>query len=131
MREWKAAQQCGLGRVGVRVEPLQAFWAVITLFTSLQQNLLCIHSFSVAVLFPQKKVVEQLRRDLLVKQDSAEIRLQTHTQLPLQADGKTTTLVSNQNQSSLPPAHLNTPQVVVSPSLLLYVETCVLSLQNF
>ncbi|TTJ23329.1 PHD finger protein 21A [Bagarius yarrelli] len=62
----------------------------------------------------EKKVVEQLRRDLLVKQDSAEIKLQTHTQLPLQADGKTTTLISNQNQSSLPPPHLNTPQNSVS-----------------
>ncbi|KAF5892986.1 PHD finger protein 21A isoform X1, partial [Clarias magur] len=80
----------------------------------------------------QKKVVEQLRRDLLVKQDSAEIRLQTHTQLPLQGDGKTTTLISNhsgQNQSSLPPAHLNTPQNSVSVTPVIATKTLPLMLR--
>ncbi|XP_017314826.1 PHD finger protein 21Aa [Ictalurus punctatus] len=77
----------------------------------------------------QKKVVEQLRRDLLVKQDSAEIRLQTHTQLPLQADGKTTTLISNQNQSSLPPTHLNTPQNSVSVTPVIATKTLPLMLR--
>ncbi|GAA6085458.1 PHD finger protein 21Aa isoform X1 [Tachysurus ichikawai] len=77
----------------------------------------------------QKKVVEQLRRDLLVKQDSAEIRLQTHTQLPLQADGKTTTLISNQNQSSLPPTHLNAPQNSVSVTPVIATKTLPLMLR--
>ncbi|KAF4094414.1 hypothetical protein AMELA_G00014860 [Ameiurus melas] len=126
MRESKSTQLRRLGRVGVRVEPLQVCGAVITLLTSLEQ-ILCIHSF--AVFFPQKKVVEQLRRDLLVKQDSAEIRLQTHTQLPLQADGKTTTLISNQNQSSLPPTHLNTPQNSVSVTPVIATKTLPLMLR--
>ncbi|KAI5088534.1 PHD finger protein 21A isoform X4 [Silurus meridionalis] len=82
-----------------------------------------------AVLFLQKKVVEQLRRDLLVKQESAEIRLQTHTQLPLQADVKTTTLISNQNQSSLPPTHLNTPQNSVSVTPVIATKTLPLMLR--
>ncbi|KAF7687863.1 PHD finger protein 21Aa isoform X2 [Silurus meridionalis] len=77
----------------------------------------------------QKKVVEQLRRDLLVKQESAEIRLQTHTQLPLQADVKTTTLISNQNQSSLPPTHLNTPQNSVSVTPVIATKTLPLMLR--
>ncbi|XP_047673080.1 PHD finger protein 21Aa isoform X2 [Tachysurus fulvidraco] len=77
----------------------------------------------------QKKVVEQLRRDLLVKQDSGEIRLQTHTQLPLQADGKTTTLISNQNQSSLPPTHLNAPQNSVSVTPVIATKTLPLMLR--
>ncbi|KAI5627257.1 PHD finger protein 21A isoform X3 [Silurus asotus] len=85
--------------------------------------------FGAAVLILQKKVVEQLRRDLLVKQESAEIRLQTHTQLPLQADVKTTTLISNQNQSSLPPTHLNTPQNSVSVTPVIATKTLPLMLR--
>ncbi len=55
------------------------------------------------VLFlPQKKVVEQLRRDLLVKQE--DMKMQT-----LQADGQTSTLLIT--QTPLPAASLTTPQV--------------------
>ncbi|XP_060767868.1 PHD finger protein 21Aa isoform X2 [Neoarius graeffei] len=77
----------------------------------------------------QKKVVEQLRRDLLVKQDSAEIRLQPHAQLPLPTDGKTATLISNQNQSSLPPTHLNAPQNPVSVTPVIATKTLPLMLR--
>ncbi|XP_072527336.1 PHD finger protein 21Aa isoform X2 [Salminus brasiliensis] len=76
----------------------------------------------------QKKVVEQLRRDLLVKQESAEIRLQTQTQLPLQAEGKTTTLVSSQSQS-LPPPHLSAPQNSVSVTPVIATKTLPLVLR--
>ncbi|XP_056089827.1 PHD finger protein 21Aa isoform X8 [Rhinichthys klamathensis goyatoka] len=55
---------------------------------------------------PQKKVVEQLRRDLLVKQE--DMKLQT-----LQADGQTSTLLIT--QTPLPAASLTTPQSSVSP----------------
>ncbi|XP_056089822.1 PHD finger protein 21Aa isoform X3 [Rhinichthys klamathensis goyatoka] len=54
----------------------------------------------------QKKVVEQLRRDLLVKQE--DMKLQT-----LQADGQTSTLLIT--QTPLPAASLTTPQSSVSP----------------
>ncbi|XP_022523878.2 PHD finger protein 21Aa isoform X7 [Astyanax mexicanus] len=76
----------------------------------------------------QKKVVEQLRRDLLVKQETAEIRLQTQTQLPLQAEGKTTTLVSSQSQS-LPPPHLSAPQNSVSVTPVIATKTLPLVLR--
>ncbi|XP_058636416.1 PHD finger protein 21Aa isoform X5 [Onychostoma macrolepis] len=54
----------------------------------------------------QKKVVEQLRRDLLVKQE--DMKLQT-----LQADGQTSTLLIT--QTPLPAASLTTPQSSVAP----------------
>ncbi|XP_073692117.1 PHD finger protein 21Aa isoform X2 [Garra rufa] len=57
---------------------------------------------------PQKKVVEQLRRDLLVKQE--DMKLQT-----LQADGQTSTLLIAQTQTPLPAASLTTPQSSVAP----------------
>ncbi|XP_016099674.1 PHD finger protein 21A-like isoform X2 [Sinocyclocheilus grahami] len=57
---------------------------------------------------PQKKVVEQLRRDLLVKQE--DMKLQT-----LQADGQTSTLLITQTQTPLPAASLTTPQSSVAP----------------
>ncbi|XP_059388713.1 PHD finger protein 21Aa isoform X4 [Carassius carassius] len=58
----------------------------------------------------QKKVVEQLRRDLLVKQE--DMKLQT-----LQADGQTSTLLitQTQTQTPLPAASLITPQSSVVP----------------
>ncbi|KAI2662547.1 PHD finger protein 21A [Labeo rohita] len=56
----------------------------------------------------RKKVVEQLRRDLLVKQD--DMKLQT-----LQADGQTSTLLIAQTQTPLPAASLTTPQSSVAP----------------
>ncbi|KAL6461753.1 hypothetical protein MHYP_G00298980 [Metynnis hypsauchen] len=77
----------------------------------------------------QKKVVEQLRRDLLVKQESAEIRLQTQTQLPLQTEGKTTTLVSSQSQSLPPPPHLSAPQNSVSVTPVITTKTLPLVLR--
>ncbi|XP_016299395.1 PHD finger protein 21A-like isoform X2 [Sinocyclocheilus anshuiensis] len=57
---------------------------------------------------PQKKVVEQLRRDLLVKQE--DMKLQT-----LQADGQTSTLLITQTQTPLPAASLTTLQSSVAP----------------
>ncbi|XP_051553304.1 PHD finger protein 21Aa isoform X4 [Myxocyprinus asiaticus] len=54
----------------------------------------------------QKKVVEQLRRDLLVKQE--DMKLQT-----LQADGQTSTLLIT--QTPLPAASLTTPQNSLAP----------------
>ncbi|KTF81319.1 hypothetical protein cypCar_00021069 [Cyprinus carpio] len=56
----------------------------------------------------RKKVVEQLRRDLLVKQE--DMKLQT-----LQADGQTSTLLITQTQTPLPAASLTTPQSSVAP----------------
>ncbi|XP_016386274.1 PHD finger protein 21A-like [Sinocyclocheilus rhinocerous] len=56
----------------------------------------------------QKKVVEQLRRDLLVKQE--DMKLQT-----LQADGQMSTLLITQTQTPLPAASLTTPQSSVAP----------------
>ncbi len=72
--------------------------------TSLQVRVTDTQKYEQAlVLFlPQKKVVEQLRRDLLVKQE--DMKLQT-----LQADGQTSTLLIT--QTPLPAASLTTPQV--------------------
>ncbi|XP_062404847.1 PHD finger protein 21Aa isoform X2 [Sardina pilchardus] len=65
----------------------------------------------------QKKVVEQLRRELLVKQEQTEIRAQA--QHPPQPDGKASTLPSAQFQPALPPPSLSTPQTMVAgPPLL-------------
>ncbi|XP_031425422.1 PHD finger protein 21Aa isoform X5 [Clupea harengus] len=60
----------------------------------------------------QKKVVEQLRKELLVKQDQAEIRMQA--QHPPQPDGKASALPSAQFQPALPPPNLSTPQTTVT-----------------
>ncbi|XP_051512178.1 PHD finger protein 21A-like isoform X2 [Myxocyprinus asiaticus] len=57
---------------------------------------------------PQKKVVEQLRRDLLVKQEDMKL----HT---LQADGQTSTLLITQAHHTLPAASLTTSQNSVAP----------------
>lgn len=57
-----------------------------------------------SLFLPQKKVVEQLRRDLLVKQE--DMKLQT-----LQADGQMSTLLITQTQTPLPAASLTTSQV--------------------
>ncbi|XP_051754670.1 PHD finger protein 21Aa isoform X7 [Ctenopharyngodon idella] len=57
---------------------------------------------------PQKKVVEQLRRDLLVKQE--DMKLQA-----LQADGQMSTLLITQTQTPLPAASLTTSQSSVPP----------------
>ncbi|TRZ02605.1 hypothetical protein DNTS_027979, partial [Danionella cerebrum] len=51
---------------------------------------------------PQRKVVEQLRRDLLVKQE--DMKLQT-----LQADGHPSALLITQTQTHMPAASLTTP----------------------
>ncbi|XP_051754668.1 PHD finger protein 21Aa isoform X5 [Ctenopharyngodon idella] len=56
----------------------------------------------------QKKVVEQLRRDLLVKQE--DMKLQA-----LQADGQMSTLLITQTQTPLPAASLTTSQSSVPP----------------
>ncbi|XP_016092693.1 PHD finger protein 21A-like isoform X2 [Sinocyclocheilus grahami] len=56
----------------------------------------------------QKKVVEQLRRDLLVKQE--DMKLQT-----LQADGQTSTLLITQTPTPLPAASLTAPQSSLAP----------------
>ncbi|XP_048040876.1 PHD finger protein 21Aa isoform X6 [Megalobrama amblycephala] len=69
---------------------------------------------------PQKKVVEQLRRDLLVKQE--DMKLQT-----LQADGQMSTLLITQTQTPLPAASLTTsqssvPSVIASKTLPLVLR---------
>ena len=70
----------------------------ILLFSSLLfLSLSLSHSLSSS----QKKVVEQLRKELLVKQDQAEIRMQA--QHPPQPDGKASALPSAQFQPALPP----------------------------
>ncbi|RXN17305.1 PHD finger 21A-like isoform X3 [Labeo rohita] len=72
---------------------------------ALRENTCC----RISVLYElHKKVVEQLRRDLLVKQD--DMKLQT-----LQADGQTSTLLIAQTQTPLPAASLTTPQSSVAP----------------
>ncbi|XP_048118612.1 PHD finger protein 21Aa isoform X3 [Alosa alosa] len=58
----------------------------------------------------QKKVVEQLRKELL--QDQTESRAQA--QHPPQPDGKASTLPSAQFQPALPPPNLSTPQTTVA-----------------
>ncbi|XP_048040875.1 PHD finger protein 21Aa isoform X5 [Megalobrama amblycephala] len=68
----------------------------------------------------QKKVVEQLRRDLLVKQE--DMKLQT-----LQADGQMSTLLITQTQTPLPAASLTTsqssvPSVIASKTLPLVLR---------
>ncbi|XP_030649631.1 PHD finger protein 21Aa [Chanos chanos] len=60
----------------------------------------------------QKKVVEQLRKDLLVKPESSEIRLHAQTQVPMLLDGKTSALTPLQTQPSLLPAQSS---VTVTP----------------
>ncbi|XP_057187567.1 PHD finger protein 21Aa isoform X4 [Triplophysa rosa] len=65
-------------------------------------------ALKVEIQIHQKKVVEQLRRDLLVKQD--DLKLQT-----LQADGQMSTLLITQTQPSLPAASLTTTQNSVAP----------------
>ncbi|TRY82403.1 hypothetical protein DNTS_002485 [Danionella cerebrum] len=59
---------------------------------------------------PQRKVVEQLRRDLLVKQE--DMKLQT-----LQADGHPSALLITQTQTHMPAASLTTPQTTMAPGI--------------
>ncbi|TRY82402.1 hypothetical protein DNTS_002485 [Danionella cerebrum] len=58
----------------------------------------------------QRKVVEQLRRDLLVKQE--DMKLQT-----LQADGHPSALLITQTQTHMPAASLTTPQTTMAPGI--------------
>ncbi|KAJ8413134.1 hypothetical protein AAFF_G00107160 [Aldrovandia affinis] len=66
----------------------------------------------------QKKVVEQLRKDLLVKQEQPEIKAQAqpaeikHTAQPAQLDSKTQTLPPAQAPLSLPPQNLSVQRTV-------------------
>ncbi|XP_029622885.1 PHD finger protein 21A isoform X4 [Salmo trutta] len=59
----------------------------------------------------QKKVVEQLRKELLVKQDHPEVQAHQHPQHPVQPDGKASALPNLHTPPSLPsPDKLSTPQ---------------------
>uniref|UniRef100_A0A673XFY0 PHD finger protein 21Aa n=1 Tax=Salmo trutta TaxID=8032 RepID=A0A673XFY0_SALTR len=59
----------------------------------------------------QKKVVEQLRKELLVKQDHPEVQAHQQPQHPVQPDGKASALPNLHTPPSLPsPDKLSTPQ---------------------
>ncbi|XP_034152881.1 PHD finger protein 21Aa isoform X6 [Esox lucius] len=59
----------------------------------------------------QKKVVERLRKELLVKQDHPELQAHLQPQHPLQPDGKASALPTLHSPPSLPsPDSLSTPQ---------------------
>ncbi|XP_036391033.1 PHD finger protein 21A-like isoform X1 [Megalops cyprinoides] len=65
----------------------------------------------------QKKVVEQLRKDLLVKQEQPEIKLQTQAAQLVQPDSKASTLPSAQAPLSLPPQSAQQKTVTVTSVL--------------
>ncbi|XP_028811796.1 PHD finger protein 21Aa isoform X4 [Denticeps clupeoides] len=75
----------------------------------------------------QKKVVEQLRKELLVKQDQAEIRLQA--QHPAQPDGKASAVPSAQAQAALPPKNLSAAQNVMTVTPVFTTKTLPLVLK--
>ncbi|KAL4622903.1 PHD finger protein 21A isoform X1 [Arapaima gigas] len=69
----------------------------------------------------QKKVVEQLRKDLLVKQEQPDAKLQT--------DGKTPALPATPAPPSLPPQNLGTQQKTVSVTPVIATKTLPLVLK--
>ncbi|XP_070301468.1 PHD finger protein 21A isoform X5 [Salvelinus sp. IW2-2015] len=68
----------------------------------------------------QKKVVEQLRKELLVKQDHPEVQAHQQPQHPVQPDGKASALPNLHTPPSLPsPDKLSTPQntMTITPGI--------------
>ncbi|XP_013981910.2 PHD finger protein 21A isoform X6 [Salmo salar] len=78
----------------------------------------------------QKKVVEQLRKELLVKQDHPEVQAHQHPQHPVQPDGKASALPNLHTPPSLPsPDKLSTPQNTMTITPVIATKTLPLVLK--
>ncbi|XP_064780499.1 PHD finger protein 21A-like isoform X2 [Oncorhynchus masou masou] len=78
----------------------------------------------------QKKVVEQLRKELLVKQDHPEVQDHQQPQHPVQPDGKASALPNLHTPPSLPsPDKLSTPQNTMTVTPVIATKTLPLVLK--
>nr|XP_029494704.1 PHD finger protein 21A-like isoform X4 [Oncorhynchus nerka] len=78
----------------------------------------------------QKKVVEQLRKELLVKQDHLEVQAHQQPQHPVQPDGKASALPNLHTPPSLPsPDKLSTPQNTMTITPVITTKTLPLVLK--
>ncbi|XP_029497105.1 PHD finger protein 21A isoform X2 [Oncorhynchus nerka] len=78
----------------------------------------------------QKKVVEQLRKELLVKQDHPEVQVHQQPQHPVQPDGKASALPNLHTPPSLPsPDKLSTPQNTMTVTPVIATKTLPLVLK--
>ncbi|XP_052317968.1 PHD finger protein 21A-like isoform X3 [Oncorhynchus keta] len=78
----------------------------------------------------QKKVVEQLRKELLVKQDHLEVQAHQQPQHPVQPDGKASALPNLHTPPSLPsPDKLSTPQITMTITPVIATKTLPLVLK--
>ncbi|KAM9545748.1 PHD finger protein 21A-like isoform 3-T7 [Salvelinus alpinus] len=78
----------------------------------------------------QKKVVEQLRKELLVKQDHPEVQAHQQPQHPVQPDGKASALPNLHTPPSLPsPDKLSTPQNTMTITPVIATKTLPLVLK--
>uniref|UniRef100_A0A8C7H325 PHD finger protein 21Aa n=1 Tax=Oncorhynchus kisutch TaxID=8019 RepID=A0A8C7H325_ONCKI len=78
----------------------------------------------------QKKVVEQLRKELLVKQDHPEVQGHQQPQHPVQPDGKASALPNLHTPPSLPsPDKLSTPQNTMTVTPVIATKTLPLVLK--
>ncbi|XP_031664838.1 PHD finger protein 21A isoform X4 [Oncorhynchus kisutch] len=78
----------------------------------------------------QKKVVEQLRKELLVKQDHLEVQAHQQPQHPVQPDGKASALPNLHTPPSLPsPDKLSTPQNTMTITPVIATKTLPLVLK--
>ncbi|XP_036819326.1 PHD finger protein 21A isoform X3 [Oncorhynchus mykiss] len=78
----------------------------------------------------QKKVVEQLRKELLVKQDHLEVQAHQQPQHPVQPDGKASALPNLHTPPSLPsPDKLSTPQNTMTVTPVIATKTLPLVLK--
>uniref|UniRef100_A0AAZ3NSX5 PHD finger protein 21Ab n=1 Tax=Oncorhynchus tshawytscha TaxID=74940 RepID=A0AAZ3NSX5_ONCTS len=78
----------------------------------------------------QKKVVEQLRKELLVKQDHPEVQAHQQPQHPVQPDGKASALPNLHTPPSLPsPDKLSTPQNTMTVTPVIATKTLPLVLK--
>ncbi|XP_045078672.1 PHD finger protein 21Aa [Coregonus clupeaformis] len=77
-----------------------------------------------------KKVVEQLRKELLVKQDHPEVQAHQQPQHPVQPDGKASALPNLHTPPSLPsPDKLSTPQNTMTITPIIATKTLPLVLK--
>ncbi|CAB1339626.1 unnamed protein product [Coregonus sp. 'balchen'] len=78
----------------------------------------------------RKKVVEQLRKELLVKQDHPEVQAHQQPQHPVQPDGKASALPNLHTPPSLPsPDKLSTPQNTMTITPIIATKTLPLVLK--
>uniref|UniRef100_A0A3P8Z5U5 Uncharacterized protein n=1 Tax=Esox lucius TaxID=8010 RepID=A0A3P8Z5U5_ESOLU len=99
----------------VEIQVHQVLWATPqlkhNLNADLKKQLHELQAKITALSEKQKKVVERLRKELLVKQDHPELQAHLQPQHPLQPDGKASALPTLHSPPSLPsPDSLSTPQ---------------------